>query len=430
MSKQSPPHLLVERALALIPDYEDFLPLSDALIVASRVDADKVWARSGGYATVGKRVVDTDRVEKLMQVVLEKNQERLRELFGLVLDAIREQQAGNPAAAAGLLIRAGELEEAEGRLDKADRVYRQALDIARDLRAKDTHTLALRRLGRTARAAGRLDEARTWYEQSYHLALDGMDGVGQVIACQGLGNLCDDRGERDRARQWWEAGLEMAAGLNAPELEWPLYANLSVLAMLQGDLPEAERLLGRARERMEAGDVPGGHIYWLNNRGLLLLEYGDAAGAETIFREALDAAEGSWELTMRVNLGESLLRQGRLLEAEDEARRAEEIALVQRVIADLVDVYSLLGSIARERCDDEGFVFYEQALRVCHERALPRKTEAAILHGNGRFHLACARDEEGRAYLEAAREIYRELGFAQELARVEHDMARLVPEPV
>ena len=430
MGKLSPPHLLVERALALVPDYEEFLPLSDALIVGSRVDADKVWARSGGYTTVGKRVVDTDRVEKLMQVLLDRNQERLRELFGLVLDAIREQQAGNPAAAAALLIRAGELEEAEGRLDKADRVYRQALDIARDLRAKDSHAVALRRLGRTARTAGRLDDARAWYEQSYHLALDGMDAVGQVIACQGLGNVCDDRGEREEARRWWEAGLEMAAGLNAPELDWPLYANLSVLTMLEGNLAEAERLLGRAREHIEAGGVPGGHLYWLNNRGLLLLEHGDVAAAEAVFREALPESEGRWELTLRVNLGESLLRQGRLLEAEDEARRAEEIAIVQRLITDLVDVYSLLGSIARERCDDEGFVFYEQALRVCHERALPRKTEAAILHGNGRFHLACARDEEGRAYLEAARGIYHELGFAQELARVENDMARLVPEPV
>ncbi|HEY0036397.1 MAG TPA: tetratricopeptide repeat protein, partial [Longimicrobium sp.] len=363
MSKLSPPHLLVERALALVPDYEEFLPLSDALIVGSRVDADKVWARSGGYATVGKRVVDTDRVEKLMQVLLERNQERLRELFGLVLDAIREQQAGNPAAAAALLIRAGELEEAEGRLDKAERVYRQALDIARDLRAKDSHAVALRRLGRTARTAGRLDEARAMYEQSYHLALDGMDAVGQVIALQGLGNVCDDRGEREQARRWWETGLEMAAGLNAPELDWPLYANLSVLTMLEGNLAEAERLLGRAREHIEAGGVPGGHLYWLNNRGLLLLEHGDVAGAEAVFREALPQSEGRWELTLRVNLGESLLRQGRLLEAEDEARRAEEIAIVQRLIPDLVDVYSLLGSIARERCDDEGFVFYEQARR-------------------------------------------------------------------
>ena len=429
MSKAIPPHLLVERALALVPDYEEFLPLSDALIGASRVDLEKVWARSGAYSTVGKRVVDPARVDELMRQLLARSQERLRELFDLVLGAIREQQAGNAAAAAEMLVRAGEMEEGERRLDKADRIYRMALGISQDLREKEPHVLALRRLGRTARTAGRLDEAWSWYEQSWQLAVDAMDLEGQVIACQGMGNVCDDRGERDRARLWWERGLEMAAGLDQPHLEWPLYINLSVLSMLEGDLAEAERLLGRARERMERTGAPGARMFWLNNRGLLLLENGDPAAAEAVFREALAEAEGHWELTMRVNLGESLLRQDRLLEAADEARRAEEVAVLHRLVPDLIDVYNLLGSIARERCDEEGFVFYEQALRVCHERALPRKTEAAILHGYGQLHCACGRPEEGRGYLGAARDVYRALGFAPELARVEADVARLVPEP-
>jgi len=429
MSKALSPHLLVERALAMVPDFEEFLPLSDAVIGASRVDLEKVWARSGAYATVGKRVVDPARVDELMRQLLEKSQQRLRELFDLVLGAIREQQGGNAATAAEMLIRAGEMEEGDRRLDKADRIYRMALGISQDLREKEPHVLALRRLGRTARTAGRLDEAWSWYEQSWHLAVDAMDLEGQVIACQGLGNVCDDRGERERARRWWEHGLEMAAGLDQPALEWPLYINLSVLSMLEGDLAEAERLLGRARERMERTGAPTAQMYWLNNRGLLLLEHGDTAAAETVFREALRDAEGHWELTMRVNLGESLLRQGRLLEAADEARRAEEVAIVHRLVPDLIDVYNLLGAIARERSDEEGFVFYEQALRVCHERGLPKKTEAAILHGYGQLHYACGRPEEGRGYLEAARDVYRDLGFAPELSRVEADVARLQPEP-
>lgn len=428
MSKSVSPPLLVERALALVPDYEDFLPLSDALIGASRVDADKQWARSGAYATVGKRVVDPAHVEELVRVRLERSQQRLREMFDLVLGAIREQQAGNPATAADMLIRAGEMEETARRLDKAERVYRMALGISRDLREKEPHVLVLRRLGRTARTAGRLDEACTWYEQSCQLAVDALDVEGQVIACQGLGNVCHDRGERDRARRWWEQGLQLAAGLDQPALDWPLYINLSALFMLEGDLAESERLLERARERMEQSGAPDARMYWLNNRGLLLLEHGDHAAAEGVFREALDGAEGHWELTMRVNLGEALRGQARLLEAEDEARRAEEVAIVHRLVPDLIDVYSLLGSIARDRCDEEGFVFYEQALRVCHERAMPRKTEAAILHGYGQLHCACDRPEEGRGYLEAAREVYRSLGFAPELARVEENLKKLVPD--
>jgi tetratricopeptide (TPR) repeat protein len=430
VSKPVPPHLLVERALALVPDYEDFLPLSDALIGASRVDADKLWARSGAYATVGKRVVDPARVEEMVRVRLDRSQQRLRELFDLVLGAIREQQAGNPATAAEMLVRAGEMEETARRLDKADRIYRMALGISQDLREKEPHVLALRRLARTARTAGRLDEAWNWYEQSFQLAAGALDVEGQVIACQGLGNVCHDRGERDQARRWWEQGLQLAAGVDQPAMEWPLYINLSALSMLEGDLAESERLLDRARERMEQSGAPDARMYWLNNRGLLLLEHGDSAAAERVFREALALAEaeGHWELTMRVNLGEALRGLGRLLEAEDEARRAEEVAIVHRLVPDLIDVYTLLGSIARDRCDQEGFVFYEQALRVCHERALPRKTEAAILHGYGQLHLACDRPEEGRGYLEAARDVYRALGFAPELGRVEENLRKLEPE--
>jgi tetratricopeptide (TPR) repeat protein len=428
VSKTVPPHLLVERALALVPDYEDFLPLSDALIGASRVDSDKLWARSGAYATVGKRVVDPARVEEMVRVRLDRSHQRLRELFDLVLGAIREQQAGNPATAAEMLVRAGEMEESARRLDKADRIYSMALGISQDLREKEMHVLALRRLARSARTAGRLEEAWNWYEQSLQLAAGALDAEGQVIACQGLGNVCHDRGERDGARTWWEQGLQLTAGLDQPALEWPLYINLSALSMLEGDLAESERLLDRARERMEQSGAPDARMYWLNNRGLLLLEHGDSAAAEAVFREALDEAEGHWELTMRVNLGEALRGQARLLEAEDEARRAEEVAIVHRLVPDLIDVYTLLGSIARDRCDEEGFVFYEQALRVCHERALPRKTEAAILHGYGQLHLACDRPEEGRGYLEAARDVYRALGFAPELGRVEENLRKLEPE--
>ncbi len=428
VSRLSQPHLLVERALALVPDAEEFLPLSDAVIGASRMDRDKQWARSGAYATLGKRVVDPARLAEMVPQIVAASQQRLEEMFTLVVEAVRHQQEGDPAAAALALVRAGEVEEAAGRLEKAERIYTLALEISRDLRDKPPHVLTLRRLGRTVRAAGRLDEAWNWYEQSYHLAVDAMDPAGQAIACQGLGNLCDDRGERDRSRGWYERGLAIAQGLGDPALEWPFYTNLSVIAIKHGELADAEAMLGRARERIEATGSDDAMPFYLNNRGLLLTEHGDMAAAETVFRDALARRpEPRWEVTVRCNLGDVLVRQGRLFEAEEEARRAEEVAIVHRLIADLVEVYVLLGAIARSRCDEEGFVFYEQALNVCHERGLSGKDEAAVLHGYGMLHCACGRPAEARAYLDAAREIYESLGFLPELARVDEDIAALEP---
>ncbi len=431
MSRPSPPHLLVERALALVPDTEEFLPLSDAVIGSSRLDREKVWARSGAYATLGKRVVDPARLATLIPALAERSRERLQELYTRVLEAIRHQQEGDLPAAAAALVRAGEVEEGDGRLEKAEKIYLLALEISRDLREKGPQILALRRLGRTARAAGRLDEAWAWYEQSYALAVDQMDAAGQAVACQGLGNLCDDRGERDTARSWYERGLAIARGLNDPTLEWPFYTNLSVIAIKHGELGDAEALLARARERIEATGADDAMLFYLNNRGMLLAEHGDPGGAEAVFREALEReVEPRWEMTVRNNLGEMLLRQGRLFEAQEEARRAEEVAIVHRLVEDCVDVYLLLGGIAKARADEEGFVFYEQALSVCHERGLPRKTEAAVLHGYGLLHGACGRPAEARAYVEAAREIYQSLGFLPELAQVEADLAALEPAGV
>jgi tetratricopeptide (TPR) repeat protein len=423
-----PSRLLVERALALVPDAEEFLPLTDAVIGSSKADREKVWARSSAYATLGKRVVDARELDALIPQIAERAQRRLQELFKLILAAIREQEAGNLAAAAAMLIHAGELEEGERRLDKAEKIYKMALEIARDLREKEPHILVLRRLGRVTRTAGRLKEAWEWYEQSYQLSMDQLDLAGQVIACQGLGNLCDDRGQRDLSRAWYQRGLTLARGLDNPKLLWPFYTNLAVVARKNDELDKAEALLAEAHMLIAAAEDEAGMFFWYNGKGLILLERGDPAGAEEIYRQALEqSADPFWEMTIRVNLGQTLVKQGRLFEAEEEARCAEELAILNRFVPDLVDVYDLLGTIARCRCDEEGFVFYEQALEVCHEREMPQKTEAAIYHGYGLLHQVCGRRSEAIAYLDQAREIYSSLGLAPELSRVLRDMEDVPP---
>jgi len=415
--------LRVEQALALVPDFDEFLPLTDALIGASRADEEKTWASSSPYATLGKRVVHASQLAELVPRLTERVQQHLHQLFTLVLGGIAEQEGGNHAGAAERLIRAGELEEGVRRFRQAERIYHLALDLARDLREKGPHILALRRLGRVCRAQGRLDEAEAWYTQSYQLSVDQLDLAGQAIACQGLGNLCDDRGQRERSRAWYERGLALARGLDDPALVWPFYTNLSVVARKSEDLDRAEALLAEARERIAAAGDGAALFFWYNGKGQVLVARGDAAGAVRLYTEALgQKPEPFWEMTLRINLGHARIAQDRLFEAEEEARRAEELAIVNRFVADLVDVYELLGSIARARRDGEGFVFYEQALEVCRERGLPPKTEAAIYHGYGRLYLECGQAPDAVPYLERARDLYAGLGLDIELARVSDEL--------
>jgi tetratricopeptide (TPR) repeat protein len=421
-----PSRLLVERALTLIPDFEEFLPLTDALIEISQLDGARRWAGSSSYQALGKRVVDPDRLGEIIPAIAARAQEHLQELLSLVVRAIQAQQRDRPAEAASLLIEAGELVEAKGRPEKAERLYTLALELAQELRDKAPQILAYRRLGRLARSEGRLEEAFARYDLSYELAAAQEDLSGQVIACQGLGNVCNDRGQRDQARVWYRRGLLLCRGLNDPHLEWPLLANLSVLARQGEDLDEAERLLEEARDRIDATGNDRARPFWYNNQGLLLSARGDEAAAEATYRVALRLSlDPLPELTLRVNLGHSLAEQGRLLEAEQEARRAEEVGITSRLIPDLVDVYDLLGTIARHRRDEEGFVFFEEALSISRERDLPRKIYAMIYHGYGRLKLACGQVDEGRDYLSLSCEIYRELGLQPEMARVSAELETL-----
>jgi tetratricopeptide (TPR) repeat protein len=416
-------HVLVERALSLVPDLEEFLPLSDALIGISEVDREKRWAGSGAYQALGKRVVDPRRLDEMLSTVALRAQERLTELFRHVVAAIRAQQESRPEDAVFHLVEAGELEEAGRRLEKAERLYSLAHDLARDLRDKRPQILTLRRFARVARAQGRLEQAYHLYEQSYQLSADEVDLPGRVIACQGLGNVCGDRGQRERAREWYELGLRVARGLDNPELEWPLHANLSMLARQLGELELAREHLERARAAIDRTGSQSALLFWFNNQGLLLSAQGDDAGAELVYREALaQPLQPFSELTLRVNLGHALASQGRLLEAEEEARRAEEVGIIGRLVSDLVDVYDLLGTIARYRRDEGGFVFYEQGLAIARERELPTKTEAALYHGYGRLQLACGAVDEGVTYLERSRRLFQSLGLEPELMRVVADL--------
>lgn len=419
--------LLVERALALVPDVEEFLPLTAALIGASRPDAEKTWARSGAYATLGKRVLDADALAGLVPVVVEQARERLLGLFTLVIEAVRHQQAGDAAAAVHALVRAGELEEAGGWLDRAEAIYALALEVAGELRDQGPHVLALRRAGRVARAAGMLDRAWARYEASYELATEQLDATGAMIACQGLGNLCHDRGERARARSWYERGLGLApAGAGDAATLWPFYTNLAAVATQEGDLEEADALLVRALELVERAGDPAARLLWDNNYGKLLEYRGDPAAAEQVYRAALErCTAAAQEITVRYNLGLVLVAQRRLFEAEREARHAEEVAIRGRLIPPLVDVYELLGTIACARRDEEGFVFYEGALAVCREHSLPEVALARVSQGYGTLLRVCGRAAEAAAYLEQARGIYARLGLAPELTRVEAELAEV-----
>jgi tetratricopeptide (TPR) repeat protein len=153
---------------------------------------------------------------------------------------------------------------------------------------------------------------------------------------------------------------------------------------------------------------------------------GRLEAAESAYRGALAGAASPLNRgAVLVNLAECLLLRGRLHEAERTVREAERLAVVHRVTPLLPYVYRGLGAVARARGDEEGFVFYEQALDLCHESGTPPVELATTQHeyalldrDQGRLDLATAR-------LREAITIYRRLGTRAELARAEAELAAL-----
>lgn len=421
----SPRSLRVEQALALLPDLDELLPLREALVEASRPDPSRAWAASEAYATVDSRLADADALRARLPEVLEAMRARVEAVYGRAVDAVRAAAAGDDAGAARALVEAGEMEEGAGRVEDAEAFYHQALQLGRRPRDRTLEGLALRRLGRVARSRGALEAALRLYRQGFEVAEAQRDTEGMVVACQGMGNVHGQRGEWAEAERWYLRGLELA-GDDPSRERWQLESNLSLIARRAGRLEESGRWVSRAEATVaELGDEAGRYFVH-NTRALWHLAREEPAEAERHFRRALELAPGPpARAPALVNLGEALLAQGRLSEAERFLREAERISVAHRVVASLPYVYRGLGALARERRDADGLVFFEQALDLCRAPGAPPWELATTQQEYARFEEVMGDREAALARLREAVEILEGLGAGPERDRVVSEIDRL-----
>ena len=129
-----------------------------------------------------------------------------------------------------------------------------------------------------------------------------------------------------------------------------------------------------------------------------------------LFREALEHAQRGArdphvELLIRIALSRFLLESDRLVEAEDEARKAEEIAVVHNRVRKLVRLYIILGTIRGKQHDETGFVFFEKAIELSRGVTPTPRLEAEAYHAYALFRRNIGEADEAVAYLEREREI-------------------------
>ena len=425
-----PPPVRVEKALALLPDLEALDPLRALLVSIARPDAQSMWSSSGPYLTLGKRGVQPDELRRRMSQVFHRVVGYLQASYREYVDALECQQAADPAGVVAALLRGGRLEERLGRSTHARAGYGRALMVAETLQDRRPEVECLKALGCVCLALGQYAEGARHFQRSLALAEAEFDQAGATGACEGLGDAALAQGQWSGAHAWYSRGLRLAEAAGDAVRAGRFECQLGVVARRQGDLAAAGEYLRRARERLEPAGIADGMARVLNEQGRLDATLGRHAAASAAYREALawaqrQVGEAGVELSIRLNLAELDLDAGRLVEAEAELRRAEQVAIGGDLTLRLAHVYVLMGRLRGVQEDETGFVFFEQALELAKALARSVATEAQVYFEYGLFRNRLGQRDEARAYLERARELYASLGETAERERADAELRRL-----
>ncbi len=407
----APVPVRVERALRLLPDLEALLPLRALLISASRPDERQVWSSSGPYLTLGKRGVQPEDVRRRLDQAVQRMSAHVEALFRAYIDALEADQQRDGAGVVAALLGAGRLEQGVGRFPQAKVWYDTGLSVAEALPNRRPEIESLRALGELDLGSGRSLEGARHYQRALALAEAEFDQIGAVAACEGLGDAALAQTQWPGAQAWYTRGLRLAQQSEQGLAIGRLLHRLGRLAALQGDRTAAAEQLRAAAERFEAANAAKEMAQVLNSRGTLEADGGQATVAAASYREALawarraDEHDIALEVSIRVNLARLQLDLDRLLEAEEQMRRAEQLAIAGNLVGNLIQVYLLMGELRGRQNDAGGFVFFEQAIELCHTLERSPIFEARAYQAYGEYKNRMGDRDEGRAYQDLAKEI-------------------------
>lgn len=418
--------LRVEQALRLLPDVEDLAPLRRYVI--SLGGAPDNWAGAEPNRTMGKRTLDPKELRARVPQVLARVTDRVQALYEAAVDALECERSGDLSQAVRALVRAGRCEERMGRYTQAQAWYQQALGVAGQLRDREPEMEVLCDLGRLETTRGYLEEAARAYQRSLALAEGEGDGEHAAAASNGLGDVLFTQAQWLGAEAWYFRGLQYASNNNP--LLGTLTLSLAATALRRGQLGEAVAWLRRAEDTFTGLRDQSGIVRALLVRGLIEAADGRTGDVIATYREALSRLpqsgdDGLLEITVRMRLAELYVTLGRLPDAEDEARRAEELAITHHQPRLLARVYILIGKLRGRQRDENGFIFFEQAIALCRGAEPAPRVEADVYREYAAFRVVFAEAGEARAYLERARDLLEPFGDDAALDRVDSALRQL-----
>ncbi len=274
--------------------------------------------------------------------------------------------------------------QAQGDLDSADGLCREALALARQLDDTRWTAMSLERLASIAADHSAYDAALRDYHTALDLARELSDAVIEARCYQGIGAVALAKGNDDEAKRWSQGALNSYSGGRLRRLQMIIDGRrqLAGLARALGDTETASRLI---RSGFAAADdleqIAGQSQLQI---GTVALRRDDLGDAEAAFTEARRIAERSRNLVMRkdcyLQLGLIFQRRGALSLAQESYQRYIDLADDMGDRPGTVNCYHQMGELAEARGDLAGAAGWnEQALKLAAELGQPRLVAEA--HG-------------------------------------------------
>jgi class 3 adenylate cyclase/tetratricopeptide (TPR) repeat protein len=325
-----------------------------------------------------------------------------------------------------------------GAHDQAIAAAQRALALATANREVDLRALANSYLGRAYHAQGDFRRAIDCLGLTVAL-LDGArryERFGQIILPAVLARTylawCHtELGTFAEGMALGEEGLRIAQAVDHPvSLMWADHG-IGLLALRQGDLPRALPRLERAMGICQDVDFPVWFPPLADALGAAYTLGGRVADAVPLLTQALEQATAMETVFMQalcgLSLGEAQVLAGRLVEAHALAEHALALARAHQERGHQAYALRLLGDIAA-RCDpsevETAEDHYQQAVALAEELGM-RPLVAHCHLGLGMLYLKTGRQEQARAELSAAIELYHAMDMTFWLPQAEATLSQI-----
>jgi tetratricopeptide (TPR) repeat protein len=294
--------------------------------------------------------------------------------------------------------------QAQGDLDSADRLCREALALAGQLADTRWTAMCHERLASVTADRGEYEAAWRGYRTAIDLARELHDEIIEARCYQGFGAVALAKGNDDEAGRYSRGALNICSPGRLRRLQMIINARreLAELARARGDARTAAHLA--QIEPAGADDLEQVAGQSELQIGRVALRREDLEGAEAAFERARRSAERSRDLVMRkdcyLHLGLIFQRRGALSQAQESYQQYINLADDMGDRPGIVTCYHQMGELAEARGDWLGAAgWHERALKLAAEIGKPRLLAEA--------HLRLAQTGMARGDLEAADASYR-----------------------